>query len=143
MSKCALLVGGFVIGAAITVGVAAPWSGGRPKAEAPQQVTLELWKHAAHSRSYNLAVRPGVPVRLTIVNRSHETHTFTIPELGINQIVTPTLGGVATRTVVTFTAPYGVFPWHCEPCHEEMGGAIYAVIAARSSGGWPPGGFHW
>lgn len=142
MRKLALLVGGFAIGAVLAVGAAPSWSSNGRKAEEPQQLTLVLSRHAAH-RAYNLAVRPDVPVRLTIVNRSREAHTFTIPDLGINQIVPPALGVAPTRTVVTFTTPYGMIRWRCEVCHEEMYGDIFAVITERSPGGWPPGGFHW
>lgn len=116
---------------------------GHERAPSSQSIVLALKDPEVHEVDYNLAVRPGIPVRLTIVNPTRETHTFTVPELGINQIVPPALAGTPIRVVVTFTAPYGALHWECEPCHGEMSGTIYGVITPRSPEGYPPGGFHW
>ena len=140
--KPLLMLGGFAAGATAMVLIAVLPRAGPARAPAPQQLVLVLQSHRVH-QPYNLAVRPYQPVRLTIVNPTRETHTFTVPALGISQIVLPALAGKPTRTVVTFTAPYGPIDWHCEPCHEQMNGTIYAVITPRSPDGLPPGGFHW
>jgi heme/copper-type cytochrome/quinol oxidase subunit 2 len=136
-----LVIAPAVLVAVIVVGIAAGGTGGGTAVQAPQLQTMVISAGGEHSPS-SFAVRPGVPVQLTIVNRDAQAHVFSIPELGVNQIVPPARNGVAARAVVTFTAPYGVYEWHCALCPDEHG-SVYALVTGRTPGGAPPGGFHW
>jgi heme/copper-type cytochrome/quinol oxidase subunit 2 len=86
--------------------------------------------------SGNLAIAPGVPVRLTITNYTREYHTFTIPGLHVSALIFPARGKVARKTTFTFTAhQYGSFAWYCGFCtsgahghRHMMGGIVYAII---------------
>ena len=40
----------------------------------------------------NFALAPGVPVRLTVVNFTHEFHTFTDARLKVSALILPALG---------------------------------------------------
>jgi hypothetical protein len=134
-----LLVAPAVLVGVIVAGMLTGGTGGPTRQQAPQRLTLEM---RADTEQYNLAVRPDRPVLLTIVNHESWAHTFTIADLGVNQIVPPARNGVPTRTVVSFTAPFGVHHWTCASCVRDSGD-IYAVITPRGSSGYPPGGFHW
>ena len=86
--------------------------------------------------SENFAIQPGIPVRITLVNRTHAFHNFTVKALGVSMIVGPAHGSIATKATVTFvTQRYGVFDWTCLTCpagHAEtqpMGGKVYSIIA--------------
>jgi heme/copper-type cytochrome/quinol oxidase subunit 2 len=84
----------------------------------------------------NIAVVPGVPVRLVVVNTSRELHTFTIPGLNVNVLVRAGSPAHPSRTVVGFTAPsVGTYRWYCEFCpavHHEggMSGRVYALVGS-------------
>jgi hypothetical protein len=86
-----------------------------------------------HVPTANFAVRPGVPVTLTIRNYTTERHTFTAPSLGLDVKIKP--GSAKTPSVTRFTvvAPYGVFAWHCIDCPGDMQGSIYAIAGARDA----------
>ena len=83
----------------------------------------------------NFALAPGVAVRLSITNFTHEFHTFTIPGLDVSALIAPA-GRVHTTTVVTFTPRKGgTFRWHCVVCPSgvhgrphTMGGAVYVIM---------------
>ena len=86
--------------------------------------------------SENFAIQPGIPVRITLVNRTHAFHNFYVKALGVSMIVGPAHGSVPAKSSVTFvTQRYGVFDWTCLTCpagHAEtqpMGGKIYSIIA--------------
>ncbi len=86
--------------------------------------------------SENFAIQPGIPVRITLVNRTHDFHNFTVKALGVSMIVGPAHGSVPGKASVTFvTQKYGVFDWTCLTCpsgHAEkqpMGGKVYSIIA--------------
>jgi plastocyanin len=84
----------------------------------------------------NFALAPGVAVRLTIRNYTHEFHTFTIPGLKVSVLVLPSSGHSPRATVVKFTAhTAGTFRWHCAICPSGMhgrghgmGGTVYVII---------------
>ena len=115
---------------ALPAGARGPWD---PLAgTGPQRVTIHIL-HSTGGREVvldpNVAIIPGVPVRLTIINSSNEFHSFTIPQLHVNAVVMP-----ARATTISFTAPgVGVYHWRCDFCptvHHagSMGGTIYALV---------------
>ena len=84
----------------------------------------------------NFALAPGVPVRLTVVNFTHEFHTFTVARLKVSALILPALEQTPKRTIVAFT-PHatGVLRWHCAICpsgahgmRHVMGGEVYLII---------------
>ena len=116
-----------VAGAAGAAGAGNPWL---PLAgSGPQNVTIHI-QPGEVVRDPNIAVIPGVPVRLTVINTSREFHSFTIPQLHVNAVVMP-----HRATTITFT-PHetGVYRWHCDFCpavHHSggMSGTLYALVA--------------
>lgn len=84
----------------------------------------------------NIALAPGVPVRLTVVNFTHEFHTFTIAGLKVSALILPALGQTPKTTIVAFTPrATGAFRWHCVICpsgahgrRHAMGGEAYVII---------------
>ena len=84
----------------------------------------------------NIALAPGVPVHLTVINYTHEFHTFTIPGLHVSALVLPAVGHASHSTLVTFTpGTSGVFAWRCVICpsgahglRHTMSGAVYVII---------------
>jgi heme/copper-type cytochrome/quinol oxidase subunit 2 len=84
----------------------------------------------------NIAVAPGVLVRVLITNYSATSHTFTIPGLHVSALVRPGSRNAPVTTVVTFTPHLaGSFAWYCYMCQHglhghahHMGGWIFAVI---------------
>lgn len=107
-------------------GAANPW---QPLAgSGPQRVTIHI-QPGEVVRDPNIAVIPGVPVRLTVINTSREFHSFTIPQLHVNAVVMP-----HRATTITFT-PHetGVYRWHCDFCpavhhSRSMSGTLYALV---------------
>jgi hypothetical protein len=85
----------------------------------------------------NIAVAPGIPVRVTITNYTHEFHTFTVPGLHVDVLVKPALSHRPSKATFTFTAwQSGTFRWSCVLCdhggpghRDHMGGAVYVIIA--------------
>lgn len=88
----------------------------------------------------NIAIAPGVPVRVTITNYTHMYHTFTVPGLHVGVMVTPGRANAPSKTTFTFTAwESGTFKWFCAFCdhggpghRDHMGGSVYAVIDPSS-----------
>jgi hypothetical protein len=78
----------------------------------------------------NFAVRPGVPVKVVILNYTGELHSFTSPELGVNVAILPGSAAHPHRAVFTFVAhTYGRIRWYCAvPCGGYMGGNVYAIV---------------
>jgi heme/copper-type cytochrome/quinol oxidase subunit 2 len=95
----------------------------------PQHVTIHI-QPGEVVRDPNVAVIPGVPVRLKVINASREVHSFTIPQLHVNAVVMP-----HSATTITFTPrEAGVYRWHCDFCpavHHSggMGGTFYALVS--------------
>ena len=137
-----LFVAPAILVAVIAAGIAFGGTGNGTTVPAPQLQTMVIRAGTGMHSPMNFAVRPDVPIRLTIVNHQAQAHVFAISELGVNQIVPPARDGVASRVIVTFTAPYGVYQWECAVCPEEHGD-VYATVTRRGSHGTPPGGFHW
>jgi len=79
----------------------------------------------------NFAVRPRVPVEITIVNHTTELHTFTIDELGVNAAVMPAIMGPTSLTV-RFTPKHGMLRWQCVPCRSHMHGMVLALLELRA-----------
>lgn len=110
-------------------------SAGRPAATngpvlANHPFTIAITRAFEHVSGPNMAVQPGVPVRVTIVNYTHRAHTLTAPALGVSVFIRATTMHAASRTTFTLTAnKYGVFRWYCVlPCGGDMSGHIYAII---------------
>ena len=122
------------VAAGILVTVGAAFLGGSETA-APDKIVLEL-NGNAWSRS--LAVHPGVPVTVTVINRSGIAHSFDAPELGVNQFIAMGTRAHPSTTTFTLTASRaGVFEWHCYvPCGEPMGGMVYAPTGPKFNAGW-------
>lgn len=103
----------------------------------PQRVTIHILPSTGGREVVldpNVAIVPGVPVRLTIINASTEFHSFTIPRLHVNAVVMPGSRLQPRTTAISFTAPgVGDYQWHCDFCptvHHAggMGGTIYALV---------------
>ena len=82
----------------------------------------------------NIAIAPGVPVRVTVTNPTHLLHTFTVPGLHVNVPILPARGDTPRKTTFMFVArESGAFIWRCLVCvgqhHKHaMSGTIYAII---------------
>lgn len=107
----------------------------------PQHLTIVIRPsngvgHNEHVTVPNLAVEPGLPVRITFTNYTRAFHTFTAKGLGVSALIRPGHGSTPAKTVVTFTAhKYGLFDWVCLICpdkssggSEVMRGKIYSII---------------
>lgn len=119
---------------AVALGAAAPVAAvrGRPHVQRVG-ITIRAGDRVAES---NFALAPGVPVRITVTNYTQEFHTFTVPGLGLSELILPAHGNVARRTTFTFTARrWGSFAWRCVICPSgahgrphSMGGTVYLLI---------------
>jgi hypothetical protein len=128
---------GFAAAAAALSGVSASAATtvGQPAFPQVQNVSLTFMAGDRVSAP-NFALAPGVPVRLTIVNYTHEFHTFTITGLNVSALIRPAVGQASTTTTVSFTPrATGTFKWHCVICpsgahgmRHQMGGAVYLII---------------
>ena len=84
----------------------------------------------------NVALAPGVPVRMTVTNYTREFHTFTIPALHISRLILPADGHSARTTTFTLTLDtWGPVAWRCIICpsgehgrKRTMGGTFYVII---------------
>lgn len=103
----------------------------------PQQVTIHILSSTGAREAVldpSIAVIPGVPVRLRVVNASREMHSFTIPALHVNALVAAGRPLHPVTTTIRFTVPsVGTYRWHCDFCpavHHEgaMGGLLYALV---------------
>jgi FtsP/CotA-like multicopper oxidase with cupredoxin domain len=131
-----------VLAAAFAVStLAAPASAGQPAGKAHvQNIALTIAETGGIDRvsgsSENFAIAPGVPVRITVTNRTNENHTFTVPALHVSVLIPAAHGRTAKTTTFTFTAyRSGSFAWYCAFCmgnahgHPHlMGGTIYAIV---------------
>lgn len=140
----AVIVAGIVFAIAAGVGhvtqpaasamLKTPWTGPYPAQETIRSSTsIDIMpvKGSEHVPMANFAVRPGVPVTITVRNYTREAHTFTAPSLGLKVKIAP--GSATSPTVTRFTlvAPYGVFDWRCTDCPGDMQGKVYAIAGAR------------
>lgn len=116
--------------AATSVAGAAP--GGNPHVQ-KVGITIRTGDRVTEA---NIALAPGLPVRVTVTNYTHEFHTFTAPGLGLSELILPARGQTAKETTFSFTAHgWGSFAWHCFICPTRMhgtphtmGGTIYLII---------------
>ena len=84
----------------------------------------------------NIAIAPGVPVRITVTNFTHEFHTFTVPGLHLSRLIQPAHRGTPRKTTFTFTTLRGgPLAWYCLICVDgghgyahAMGGTIWAIV---------------
>lgn len=111
---------------------------GSPSPAQADRIVVELG-HGSMARDF--AVHAGVPVTLTIVNRSGRAHSFDVPRLHINYPIA--LGTMKHPTSVTlhFMVPrQELIRWYCfMPCGHGMSGMIYAVSGLDfRPGGWHP-----
>ena len=92
-----------------------------------QHVTLTI-RSGDRIEEPNLALAPGVPVRLAITNYTEEFHSFTVPALGLSVLVRPAHGQSPTTTTVSFTSwTAGPLRWHCAICPSGMHGRRHAM----------------
>ena len=90
----------------------------------------------------NIALAPGLPVRMTVVNHTHEFHTFTVPGLKVSELIRPAHGSTAGVTTFTFTPQqWGAFTWRCLICPSgrhgrphAMGGVLYLITDPAAVG---------
>jgi heme/copper-type cytochrome/quinol oxidase subunit 2 len=140
-----LTVVGLATGIAVAVASVSAVAASPPRQSAgmtPHVESLSLTISGSHMQqrvspsSGNIAVAPGVTVRMTITNYTHEYHTFTIPGLHVSALIFPAHGATPRKTTFTFTAnQMGTFAWHCAFCqggfhgHQHpMGGDVFAII---------------
>jgi hypothetical protein len=82
----------------------------------------------------NFAIAPGLPVRVTVTNFTHQVHTFSVPGLHLSVAILPARGQTPRKTTFTFTAhEWGRFAWHCVVCvgdhhRHVMAGTVYVII---------------
>jgi hypothetical protein len=82
----------------------------------------------------NFAIAPGIPVRVTVKNFTHQLHTFTVPGLRLSAAIRPAHGKAPTTTTFTFVSYQGgKLAWHCVVCvgqhhRHVMAGTVYAII---------------
>ena len=114
---------------------AVPWLIAQPTGVHVQQVALTI-QSGDRMIEPNFALAPGVPVRITITNFTHEFHTLTIPGLHVSALIGPSVGHTPRVTTVAFTThATGPYDWHCVICpsgahgvRHAMGGTIYMII---------------
>lgn len=128
----AAVVGTLAVGSA---SAAKSGSGAMPAGAHVQQVSITI-QRGDHVSEPNFALAPGVPARITVMNFTHEFHTFTIPGLNVSALILPSVGQTPKATVVTFTPrSVGRLAWHCVICpsgahgHQHtMGGSVYLIV---------------
>jgi hypothetical protein len=113
---------------------AAPTTG--PRADPQVQNVSITFRAGDRVSAPNFALAPGVPVRLTVVNYTHEFHTFTITGLKVSALILPAVGHTPKTTLVTFTPRVtGALKWHCAICpsgahgmRHTMTGEAYLIM---------------
>jgi heme/copper-type cytochrome/quinol oxidase subunit 2 len=88
----------------------------------------------------NVALAPGLPVRMTVTNTTHEFHTFTVPALGVSRLILPAGKDGARKTTFSFEPKqWGSVAWYCVICPSgthgsphAMRGTLYLVISPSS-----------
>ena len=107
-----------------------------PRSSHVQNVNLVLLK-GDRVVDGNLALAPGVPVRVTVTNFTREFHTITALALGVSKLIVPAHGRTPSTTTFTFTPHrWGTFAWHCAICPSgghgrahQMGGKLYVIVS--------------
>ena len=126
-----------VVGSSLAVAFVAASPPAAPAASRPhvQQVGMTI-RAGDLASTPNIALAPRVPVRITVTNYTREFHTFTVPGLGLSELIYPASKHHPRKTTFTFTAyKWGAFHWHCVICpsgqHRRphtMGGILYLII---------------
>lgn len=88
----------------------------------------------------NVALAPGLPVRMTVTNTTHEFHTFTVPALGVSRLILPAGKDGARKTTFSFEPKlWGSATWYCIICpsgthgpQHAMRGTLYAIVDPSS-----------
>lgn len=128
---------GFMAAVAAFSGLAASAAPPTGPAAFPQAQNVSITLRAGDQiLEPNIALAPGVPVRLTVVNYTHEFHTFTIAALKVSALIRPAVGHTPRTTLVTFTPrATGALKWRCVICpsgvhglRHAMGGEVYLII---------------
>jgi hypothetical protein len=129
---------GFTAAVAAFTGFSAPAAttiAARPASPHTQNISITI-QAGDHVLAPNFALAPGVPVRVTVTNFTHEFHTFTITGLKVSVLILPALGQTSKTTIVAFT-PHatGAFSWRCVICpsgthgrRHAMSGKVYVII---------------
>ena len=124
---------GTILAAALA---ASPGSAMRPSTSPHvQQVNMTILR-GDRVLEGNIALAPGVPVRMTVTNFTRDSHTFTVPGLNLSEIILPAHENAPTRTTFTFTPKtWGSFAWHCAICpsgihgkRHAMSGTLYVIV---------------
>jgi hypothetical protein len=137
MRTLSVAVAAAALTASLTASAAAsgPWD--PLTSHGPQRVTIHILSPTQGREAVldaNIAVVPGVPVVLTVINASRELHSFTIPQLHVNAAIAAGRPLRPVATTIRFTAPsIGTYRWRCDFCptvHHEgtMGGTVYALV---------------
>jgi heme/copper-type cytochrome/quinol oxidase subunit 2 len=89
----------------------------------------------------DLTVQAGAPVAITFTNSDDMPHSFSAPDLGINQIIPAAKDGKPGQVTLTFTpTKRGKFRWFCAmPCDTDAGG--WAMTPDRGGHGPDQDGF--
>jgi plastocyanin len=91
----------------------------------------------------HMTVTAGVPVTITVYNYDEGAHTFTVPDLAINQNIPAAKEAGKTPSKTTFTVTFpkaGTFRWYCAlPCDGGQGG--WAMTPDRLAQGTAQTGF--
>jgi hypothetical protein len=127
------------LGSVLVALVLATWAVAGPAKAHTQNIRIMIMAGDQLYAGENFAIAPGVPVRVTVTNFSHEFHTFTAPGLHLSELIRPADASGVSTTSFTFTAhTWGAFAWHCLICpsgmhgrSHHMGGTIY-IIEKRS-----------
>ena len=126
MSKAVVAVASALCVAATSVAAAA--AGVLPQRSPHVQQVGIVVLEGDHVLAPNIALAPGVPVRLVIRNDTTQFHTFTISGLHVSALILPARGGEPRTTVVRFTPhAWGTFAWHCVICPTGMHGRAHAM----------------
>jgi hypothetical protein len=76
----------------------------------------------------NVALAPGLPVRMTVTNTTKEFHTFTVPALGLSRLILPADKHGARKTTFSFeTNRWGRLAWYCIICPSDIHGPPHAM----------------
>lgn len=111
---------------------------GSPPSARAERIVVEI---GTGRMSRDFAVHPGVPVTLTIINRSGRAHSFDVPRLHINYPIASGTRAHPTTVTLHFTMPrQEAIHWYClMPCGHGMSGMIYALSGVDfRPGAWQP-----
>lgn len=81
-------------------------------------------RHDTFRPTSSTTVAAGRPVTVEIVNEDDMSHSFTLPQLGIDRLVPAARRGKPSQVTFTFTPPRaGTYRWYSAlPCDQDSGG---------------------